>query len=495
MTPPVRLAVGGLLHETNTYASGLTPLERFHRASGDALERLLAGSQHPVAGLIAAARARGAEVAVTFGAEATPSATIAAAAYQELKRQLLDGLRAALPLDGVLLALHGAGVAEGVDDIEGDVLDAVRALVGPGVPVAVLYDLHGNLSERMCRAADFTLPCRLYPHTDYGMRAQEAVDLLLRRLRGEVRPVTALRRLPLLLALTSTDPGFAPARANALCAGIARRPGVLDCAWFHGFAHADVPTAGAAVVCTTDGDAALAQRSADELALWIWQRREDFRPPLLAPAEGVARALALPEGTVVLNESADNPGGGAPGDGTHLLRALIDAAPAPGTCCFGMLNDAETVQQAIAAGVGRSLRVRLGGKLGPLQGAPIEAEARVRALTDGRFTNRAGSMLAGVAFDVGPSARLEIAGIDVLVISRPEQVFDPEPFLLHGIDVARRRLVGLKSSNHFRAGFRGLPIVTVESAGLSSADVATLPRRRLAAPAWPLSDAAEFSLP
>ena len=160
-----------------------------------------------------------------------------------------------------------------------------------------------------------------------------------------------------------------------------------------------------------------------------------------------------------------------------------------------MLNDAETVQQAIAAGVGRSLRVRLGGRLGPLQGAPIEAEARVRALTDGRFTNRAGSMLAGVAFDVGPSARLEIAGIDVLVISRPEQVFDPEPFLLHGIDVARRRLVGLKSSNHFRAGFRGLPIVTVESAGLSSADVAALPRQRLAAPAWPLSDAADFSLP
>ena len=250
-----------------------------------------------------------------------------------MKRRILDGLRAALPVDGVLLALHGAGVADGVEDIEGDLCVAVRELVGPATPIAAVYDLHGNMTEAMRDSCELTLPCKLYPHTDFHDRGVEAVALLREIIAGRLRPVTVMRRLPMLPYIVTTQEGFIPAEVNAVCAELAQRPGVIDCSWFHGFPYADIAAPCPAVVCTTAGDLALAERCADEVAQWIWTRRENFRPSFPSPAEGVAQALAAAHGPVVVNEYADNPGGGTPGDGTHLLRAVLDAQPAPGTCC------------------------------------------------------------------------------------------------------------------------------------------------------------------
>ena len=157
-------------------------------------------------------------------------------------------------------------------------------------------------------------------------------------------------------------------------------------------------------------------------------RRENFRPSFPSPAEGVAQALAAAHGPVVVNEYADNPGGGTPGDGTHLLRAVLDAQPAPGTCCFASINDASVVDQARQAGVGATISVSLGGKQGRFQGEPLRVNAYVKAITDGRFINRAGSMFEGVRFDLGAMCRLLIQGVDVIVASRAEQIYDEEPF-------------------------------------------------------------------
>ncbi|MFT3799619.1 MAG: M81 family metallopeptidase [Burkholderiaceae bacterium] len=490
----LRFAVAGIIHETNTYAVdslGQTPLAAFERYTGADIVSAFSGTNHQVGGFIAAAGRLGVELVPVFLGQATPSGTIAELAYQAMKQAIVEGLRQAMPVDGVLLALHGAGVAVGAEDIEGDLAVAVRAVVGPHVPIAAAYDLHGNLTPQMLASCDLTLPCRLYPHTDFGTRGQEAVDLLARIADGTLKPVSVMRQLPMLPYIVPTDAGFVPAAVNELCARLAMLPSVVDCSWFHGFPYADIARPFPAVVCTTAGDEGLATRCADEVAAWIWAHREEFRPQMPTPQEGVARALAMSGAPVVVNEYADNPGGGTPGDGTFLLRALLDAAPQPGTCCFASINDAETVRQAVAAGVGAHIKVRLGGKLGPLQGRPIEAEATVRAITDGCFHNRPGSMFAGVRFDLGTMCRLTIAGVDVVVASRAEQIYDIEPFQMHGIDALARKVIALKGANHFRAAFNPLAaqIITVDSPGLSSADILSFPRHRLAEAVWPAADA------
>lgn len=492
-TATLRFVVGGICHETNTYVTEFTdytPLSSFIRHSGEEVEPEYAGTNTVVGGYIEGAAASGVELVYSTVALAWPSGTIRASAYEHLKQSVLDGIRSALPVDGVLMTPHGAGVVEGIDDLEGDLLAAVRELVGANVPIASVYDLHGQMTEQMRLHSDLTLPCRLYPHTDLAQRGVEAVELLVQTVRGAIRPVTAMRQLPMVGMVMSTDAGLPTAHANDLCLRIGERPGVIDCSWFHGFPYADIPAPYPTVVCTTDGDLELAQRCADEVADWIWENREAFRPRITAPEEGVRQALAVESGLVVVNENSDNPGGGAPGDATHLLRALLSAQLPPETACFTAIHDPEVARQAERAGVGATIGVKLGGKLGKMQGTPIVAQAYVKAVTDGRFTNLPGSVLEGFQFDLGTSCRLVIEDVDVIVISRPSQTFDPALLLLHGIDVNRRKIVALKSSNHFRAGFHALAsaIITVDSPGLSSADVASFPRSRLAQHVWPLHD-------
>lgn len=490
---PMRFVMGGIIHETNTYAAdvaGQTPLASFEQYCGDEIPGIFTGSNHQVGGYIEGARKHGARLIHTFLGQATPSGTIEGNAYAHMKQAILAGIEQALPIDGVLLALHGAGVADGIEDIEGDLAAAVRTLVGPHVPIAAAYDLHGNMTGQMQHAVDIALPCILYPHTDFYDRGIECVDLMVKMIRGEVKPVTHVCTLPMLPYIVTTNEGFVPARVNELCAQLEALPGVLDCSWFHGFPYADIASPCPAAICTTNGDPALAIRCAEQVAQWIWDHREDFRPQFPSPAEGVARALATSAGPVVINEYADNPGGGTPGDGTYLLRALLDAAPVPDTVCFASINDAEVVRQVIAVGVGGTLRVSLGGKLGRFQGAPIEAEAYVKAITDGRFVNRPGSMFDGVRFDLGAMCRLVIKGVDIIVASRAEQIYDMEPFALHGIDAGKRKIIALKGANHFRAGFKGLveDIITVDSMGLSTANITSFPRHHLKSMLWPLHE-------
>jgi microcystin degradation protein MlrC len=490
-----RIAVGGVIHETNTYAtefSGLTPLSAFEQFHGADIERAFRGANHLVGGITDAAISDGAEPVYTYLAQATPSATIAADAYRKMKQSLLDGIRGVLPVDAVLLAMHGAGVAEETDDIEGDLARAVRDIVGPTVPVAAVYDLHGNMTDAMKDACDITLPCKLYPHTDLRDVGERAVSLLLRMIKGTLRPQTRVRTLPMLPYILPTEQGFVPAAVNEICRKLAGQAGVIDCSWFHGFPYADIAVPCPAAICTTDSDAALAERCVDEIAAWIWEHREDFRPEMLSPAAGVAEAMRKAQagqaGPIIINEYSDNPGGGAPGDGTHLLRALLDANPSPETCCFAAINDQAVVNQAKQAGIGAIIRVSLGGKKGRFQGWPIIADAYVKAITDGRYTNRPGSMKEGVHFDLGHMCRLVINGVDIIVASRAEQMFDYAPILLHGIDVSLRKIVAIKSANHFRAGFKSVAadIISVNGEGLSTAAIESFPRERLSASLWPL---------
>ncbi|MFN8664344.1 MAG: M81 family metallopeptidase [Thermomicrobiales bacterium] len=491
----MRIAIGEVMHETNTFRPGITEITSFKALQwehGEEIRQEHTGVRDSLGGMLAGGARLGVEIVPTFAATAEPSATIGREAFETLQRELLSGLAQAMPVDAVCLSLHGAGSAEGCDDIEGAILAEVRKLIGPDVPLVVTLDLHGHLTQAMQEHADILLNCHEYPHVDLYERGVEAVELAVKLVRREIAPVTHAVILPMLLppATTLTGPGKT---ITDVCYAREQDPSVIDCAIVHGFPHTDVPICSTAVVVTTDGEPETARRIAEEVATTLWEMREEFREAFPDPVEAVAQGLALEALPVVIAEISDNSGGGAPGDGTYLLRALLEA-DAPGTA-FGFITDAEVARQAHSAGVGATITISLGGKSDNLHGEPIVTEAYVKALTDGRFrlTNPMG---AGSEVNLGLMARLVIGQVDVLVASDRAQTLDPEVFLLHGIDVTRYKVVALKSQQHFRGGFAGVAgaVIRTDSPGATTSTLSNLPYRRVQRPIWPLDDV-EFTSP
>lgn len=484
----MRIAIAGIVHETNTYCRDQTPASDFYQRRGEQLLRLK-GTETSVGGAVEAIEARGGEPVPLMVAAAQPSGMISLSAYEAFRQEILDGLAAAAPLDGVFLDLHGAGVVDGIDDLEGDLTASIRELVGDTVPLVATFDLHGNVTQQMADALDGVFACHHYPHIDLHLRAAEAVELIWRMHDEGIKPVTHVETLPMLLPTTTTFEGIGKEMlAQVLAAEEA--PGLIDISWFHGFPYTDVPHIGTYLVVTTDNDPALAASTARSMAEALWSTRDAFRPTSLSAAEAVAEAVSTAAKPVVINETSDNCGGGSPGDGTHLLRAMLDAGLE--RACFGFIVDPGVTEQAHRAGVGSTIEVSLGGKYDELHGEPIQATAYVKALHDGRLVMRA--MMKGSPINIGNMARLVIDGIDVVVASRRSQTFDIGPFLAVGIDVTEYDTIALKSSNHFRAGFTDLAgaIITADPPGLTTHHVETFDRRRANHPLWPIDAAADY---
>ncbi len=489
----MRIAIGGISHETNTFCTGLTEVQNFKEgewSEGNEIIQVHRGVRDYEGGIIDAAERLSIEVVPTFATQAQPSGTISRRAYDQLSGQLLAGLRSAGKVDGYCLSLHGAGVAEGIDDLEGHLLAEIREMAGPDLPIVVTLDLHGNLTQEMLDNATALVGVHLYPHSDMFERGQEAVELLQSIVQGKVKPVMHLTTLPMMIPTTTTNFGAAH-EINQICWKWEEEPGVTDCAFFHGFPTTDIPHPGVSVIVTTDNDPELAERVSRDVARRVWEMREEFRPTANPPEEAFRQALEAPGRPVIINETSDNPGGGAPGDATHLLRAMLDAKLEE--ACLGFMYDPETAAEAHKEGTGATIQVRLGGKHEPLHGEPIEAEAYVKCLTDGKFIQQS-PMGYGARVDLGPMARLIIGGIDVLVSSVRTQTLDAEVFLLHGIDVTRYKIVAIKSSNHFRAGFEPIAhkIIRADTPGLVSVDLPTFPFTRVERPFWPLDDNATW---
>lgn len=478
----MRIAIAGISHETNTYCRDFTPADAFYQLRGD---RLLAtrGQESDVGGAVSACDAAGVEPVPILFASTQPSGTITRDAYDAFKTEILDGLTRSGQLDGIVLCLHGAGVVDGIDDLEADLAVSVRDLVGPELPITASFDLHGNISQTMADALDGTFACHHYPHVDLHERAAEAVALAVRIARDGLKTYTHVASAPLLLPTTTTYTNPGKARLERML-DAERKPGVIDVSWFHGFPYTDVPHVGCYVAVTTENDPELAERIADTLIWELWNDRELFRPDSLSAPEAVSAALQEEAFPVVIHETSDNCGGGAPGDGTHLLRAMLEAKLE--SACFGFIVDPETAAQAHEAGVGQTIDVMIGGRYDDLHGEPLAARAYVKSLHDGRVIMQA--MFKGAPINLGPMARLVIDDMDVLIASRRSQTFDPEPFLALGIDVMRYRYVALKSSNHFRAGFQDLAasIITADPPGLTTHHIEVFPRQKCDRALWPI---------
>jgi microcystin degradation protein MlrC len=485
----MRIATGGISHETSTFAPTPTRLADFEAGlglyRGQAMVERFRGTNNCTGGFIAGAEKHGLELVPLLWTFAYPGGLIERAAYDTLKGEFLDRLARAGPVDGVLLDLHGAMVVEGIDDGDGDFIEAVRRAVGPACPVVATFDLHGNHTQRRLDAATAVIGFDTYPHVDMAERGEEAADLIVRTIRGEVRPVTALRELPLFWSASCQVTAQPPIdEAFRLVHEVERRPGVLSVTLSTGFPWADVPQMGASVIAVADG-AGRARAVANEVGDWVWQRRERWhRKPLT-----VAEALELGEREgrypVMLADMADNTGGGAPGDSTEVLRAFVERDLRGALLLY--LVDPEVARQAHAAGVRQRLRVEMGGKSHPIQGPPMPLEAEVMALSDGRFRYD-GPMYAGLTGDLGPSAWLRHRGVNVVVVSGRMQPLDQAFARSLGINCAAMRYIGAKSAVHFRSGFERLggSIYNVDAKALHTHDFGRLPYRRRRRPMYPL---------
>jgi len=490
----MRIAIAGISHETNTYCQAPTRRQDFYQLRGSKLLETL-GQESDVGGAVAACQRLGITPVPILFASAQPSGTIDLECYRQFKDEILAGLAGTQDLDGLVLCLHGAGVVDGIEDLEGDLVVAIRELLGAEVPMVASFDLHGNVTQAMADALNGMFACHHYPHIDLHERAAEAVELIVRCNTEGIRPVTVVTHVPMLLPTTTTfiDPGRK--RLEMMLAAEQERS-VIDVSWFHGFPYTDVSHVGSCVVVTTEQDRQQAQRIGRKLASELWADREQFTPRSLSADQAVLEASAVgwdeTSGPVVIHETSDNCGGGAPGDGTHLLRAMLEAELP--RACFGFIVDPETADRAHEGGVGSTIRIHLGGKTDDLHGQPLELEVYVKALHDGRITLQA--MFKGAPLNLGPMARLRPAGsdIDIIVASRRSQTFDPEPFLALGMDVGRYRFVALKSSNHFRAGFQHVAaaIITADPPGLTTHHIEVFPRQRTPTRLWPIDQRAEY---
>ncbi len=484
----MRIAIGQISHETNTMFGPPTPVSEFQRqgwATGQEIIERNKGVRSYLGGMIDAGEAIGVEIVPTFSAQAHPSGTIERAAFDTMLGNLLDGLKNAGEFDAVCLALHGAGSAEGVDDIEGTILAAVRELVGPDTPLIGTLDLHCHSTDLMIESATALLTVHEYPHVDGYERGYEAVELAAKTVRGEVRPVMHSTVLPMMIAPITSFHG--PARQiNKLCWEWEAKPGVIDVAFIHGYPHSDVPIVSTSVMATVDGDRDLAKQATEAVAKLIWDMRDAFLSQLPQPEEAIRQALAVDGGPVVIAEVSDNPGGGSPGDGTHLLHAMLDAGLT--NAAFGFIYDPETAEQAHEAGPGATIDARIGGKTDPpMLGAPIEVKAYVKSVTDGQFVTQS-PMGRGGKRNLGKMARLVVGGVDIIVGSESSQTIDAELFLLHGIDISRYKIIALKSQNHFRAAFEPLAkeIIRTDPPGWTTSNLNQLEFERVRRPIWPL---------
>jgi microcystin degradation protein MlrC len=486
----MRIAIGGISHETSTFAR--TPTTRCDFETGLGLFRGAAivekfrGTNNCTGGFLEGALGHDFEPVPLLWTFAYPGGLIPREDYDSLKSEFLDLLRRAGAVDGVLLDLHGAMVVEGIDDADGDFIETVRHMVGPDCPIVSTFDLHGNHTQRRLDAATAVIGFDTYPHVDMAERGREAADLIVRVIRGEVRPVMALRALPLFWSAACQVTSHPPIdEAFRLVHEVERRPEILSVTLSTGFPWADVPHMGPSVIVVADKDPQFARATADEIGDWIWARRERwFRPPM-SVREGLALGEKEGRYPIFLADMADNTGGGAPGDSTEVLRTFVDLGLWHALVLY--LVDPEVARQAHAAGVGSRIAVKVGGKSDPIQGAPVAMEAEVVALSDGRFTYD-GPMYGGLTGDLGPSSWLRQGGVNVVVVSARMQPLDQAFARSLGIDCAKMRYVAVKSAVHFRSGFERIAgsIHNVDAAAIHTHDFSRLPYRRRRKPMFPL---------
>ena len=490
-----RILVAGISHETNTFSIVRTDLDSFrrgHLSTANEIPAAFRGTRTAMGAAFEAADKYGWSLVHPVDASANPAGHVTADAFEHLSALLLSG--ADQPIDGALLFLHGAMVAETTEDGEGEMLARLRAKIGPDVPVVVTLDLHGNITELMAASANALIAVRTYPHIDHYERAWQGAELLHRTMAGEIAPRTRIARRPMLRGLDGGRTQTGPMRelidrGEALEAS-GRALVVSICS---GFSAADIRDIGPSVTVTTDTgsdpDGAAAQAIAEDFMDHAWATREFAS----VKHRGVEAAVAYAKESektsgkpLLMAEVTDNPGSGHYGDATNLLRAMLAANLE--NAAFYAIFDPEAVQAGIAIGVGNTGHLSLGGHHDSAAGGPpIELRAHVVTLADGRYQAH-GPMGGGLWRNLGPSMLIRVGGLDIAVISRNSQATDTAQMTSLGIDPTHKSVLCVKSNHHFRAAYEPLAreVITVDGGGLGSVILRSGGFRNVRRPIWPL---------
>lgn len=488
----MRVGIICFQHESNTWSARPTGMDEFQEViltRGPAMEENYRGSFHEVAGFYETLREEGLEPVGILSAKAKPQGKVTAETYDAIWKMIAEEMQKAGDLDGLLVAPHGAGVAENHPDMDGSWLTEVRAHYGPDLPIVCTLDPHANLSEAMIASCNATIAYQCNPHTDHKERGVEAARLMARTLRGEVKPVQAGAFPPMAInierQLTRAEP----------CQGLIRvaddirsRPGVLSVSILLGFPYADVAEMGTAFTVVTDNDREAAKKHVSELVDYLYHHREEFRGQMISIPEALEKAAASPK-PVCLLDMGDNSGGGAPSDGTLLAKAILDSGNLRG---FVALRDPDCVQQANQAGVGAELDLQMGGKTDDQHGSPLEARVRVVRLTDGTYQDPEPRHGGHTRYNQGPTAVVETldGGLTIMLTTRKSG--SSSPYQLYSCDLKPEQfdVMVAKGVHAPVAGYVDIcpTMIRVNTPGVTAADMERFVYEHRRRPMFPFED-------
>ncbi len=490
---PFTVLTAEFAHESNTFSRVPTTYEKFEARNcffGEEAIAARANANTEIAGFVETAREHGWNVIHAVSAAANPGGPVTRDAFERLAGCIVATAREHKDkLDGIALGLHGAMVTDFCDDGEGELLARLRAEVGFHIPIAITLDLHANVTRAMCTLANVIVSYQTYPHVDMRRTGRQAADILQRAMAGEIQPVTIRAHRPMLGEASGgrTDLGPMPgwlARSRRY----EQQPDVFAVSINAGFSHADIAEMGPTVLVSCQGDLAAHCQFAESLADEIWDTRHQAVNHYYTVGEAAAICASHTPGNgpIVVADYSDNPGGGAYGDSTHLLDALLKAGVR--NACFGPMVDPRTVQALRGAEPGQPVRMELGGKTDPtMGGGPLQLTAHLLRLSDGRYVGD-GPMIGGLQRSWGPTAVVRVDGIDILVVTNAGQMWDLQQFKAFGIDPASCTVVALKSAQHFRAAFEPIAsrVILCDSGALCAPDRRAMPYTKVARPVFPL---------
>jgi len=488
-----RVLTAEVSHETNTFSILQTDEDAFRnrfflRAEKALTEREEANTE--LAGFLDVARQHGWEVDHVLSVAAGPSGYVKRSAFNWFCDPIV-GRASDGEFDGILLALHGAMVPDFCDDGEGELLRRIRKVIDRSVPIAITLDPHANVTQQMCELANIIVAFKTYPHVDMRDIGQQAARILDRTMRKEIKPRTIMVRPPMLEEVNGGRTDVGPMIERLAKAGAyEEHDDVFAVSVNGGFASADIAEVGPSVLVTGQGDFQAHTAIAQEISDHIWACRHEVLNTYYTVEEAAALAVAHPpsDGLLVIADYADNPGAGAYGDATALLRALLDAEVQD--ACFGPMVDSETVQLLMSHDIGTRVPLTLGGKTDPqFGGGALPVDAELLLLSDGRFVGE-GEMIGGLSDSFGPSAVVRIGGIEVLVTTLARQMLDLQQFKAFGVAPSSKRIVVIKSMQHFRAAFEPIAgrVIVCDSGALCTPTYSQVPYKNVPHPIHPLDE-------
>ncbi len=487
-----RVLVGGIWHETNSFSPVPTDLAAFRRylfLEGEAVIAGSRGTNTEIGGMIAAAPGAGLELIPSIYIGAAPSGMVSREVIDLLIGRLKADIEANGPLDGVLLALHGAMVADGIDQADAYVVQAVRDLIGPDMPLVCTIDFHANVEQALVDPADVLIAYKTLPHVDMGARGEDAARIIARLIATGTRPHKVFRKLPIITVPQRQPTHESPMREiMADLAAVERNPALMTASVLGAFAYCDVPQLGMAILAY--GEKAAAEAAADRLAASVWSRRAEFKPDLVEPAEAVRRAIAANAGPIFLVEPADNIGGGAPGDGTHLLKALLEGRAREAAV---VIWDPGAAKAAAAVGVGGRFRGKVGGKTLALHGEPVAIDGTVTFAAPVSY-RRDSTWMTGQPADLGLVATVEAGGVRIILTTERAIPFDTLHLRIPGVEPETAKMVTAKCASAWSGIFGKMAEghVYVDTPGVCSSNVERMPYTRLERAFYPLDPDVQY---